>query len=193
MAGGDEHRVTPDELERLLEAHPRFRKAPPGNPDEVTVTFVGGDSHRAEPAGGESAEMLPLLRATRAGEDGRILQLTLHIARPAALHVGSVDGWGEGGPHVIVRGTATHAVTVTDELLAWFAGTTAERGPLCGMVLRRHPDSPGTAAVHVEWRGFLDGLTEAQLALACRAVGEGAKSCCMQLVNGFGAGVPTDH
>ena len=139
------------------------------------------------------AVMLPMLRTTRASEDGRILQLTLHIARPAALHVGSVDGWGDGGPQAIVRGTATWRVRVTDELLEWFAEASAQRGPFGAMVLARDPESPDRAAVHVEWRGFLDGLTEAQLAIACRAVGEGAKSCCVQLVNRFGAAVPTTY
>ena len=139
------------------------------------------------------AVMLPLLRGTRAGEGGDILQLTLHIARPAALHVGSVDGWGEGGPQVIVRGTATYRVRVTAELLEWFAEASAQRGPFGRMVLRRHEDSPELAAVQVEWTGFLDGLTEPQLAIACRAVGEGAKSCCVQLVNRFGARVPTTY
>ena len=137
------------------------------------------------------AVMLPLLRGTRAGEGGDILQLTLHIARPAALHVGSVDGWGEGGPQVIVRGTATYRVRVTAELFEWFAEASAQRGPFGRMVLRRHEDSPELAAVQVEWTGFLDGLTEPQLAIACRAVGEGAKSCCVQLANRFGAAVPT--
>jgi hypothetical protein len=187
MTGGD-HGVTPDELERRLEANPRFHKAPPGDPDEVTIRFI--------PPGRTTdgdAVMLPTLRTTRAGEDARILQLTLHIARPAALHVGSADGWGDGGPHVIVRGTATRRVRVTDELLEWFAEASAQRGPFGAMVLTRDPDAPGTAAVHVQWQGFLDGLTEAQLAIACRAVGEGAKSCCVQLVNRFGAAVPTTY
>ena len=139
------------------------------------------------------AVMLPLLRGTRAGEGGDILQLTLHIARPAALHVGSVDGWGEGGPQVIVRGTATYRVRVTAQLFEWFAEASAQRGPFGRMVLRRHEDSPELAAVQVEWTGFLDGLTEPQLAIACRAVGEGAKSCCVELVNQFGARVPTTY
>lgn len=187
MAEGDD-RVTTDELERRLEANPRFHKAPAGDPDEVTVRFI---PPRREADG--DAVMLPMLRTTRAGDDGDILQLALHIARPAALHVGSVDGWGEGGPQVIVRGTATRRVRVTDELLEWFAEASAQRGPFGAMVLARHPESPDRAAVHVEWRGFLDGLTEAQLAIACRAVGEGAKSCCVQLVNRFGAAVPTSY
>ena len=33
-------RVTPDELERLLEANPRFHKAP-SNEGETTITFLG--------------------------------------------------------------------------------------------------------------------------------------------------------
>lgn len=144
-------------------------------------------------AGGATAEMLPLLRGTRAGEGGQILQLMLNIARPAALHVGSVDGWGDGGPQVIVRGTATYRVGVTPSVLEWFAQASAERGPFGRMVLARHAETPDEAAVHVEWTGFLDGLSEEQLALACRAVGEGAKSCCVQLVNGFGAAVPTSY
>lgn len=144
-------------------------------------------------ADGATAEMLPMLRGTRAGEDGTILQLTLHIARPAALHVGSVDGWGAGGPQVIVRGTATRRVGVTPALLEWFAQARAERGRFGRMVLVRDPNRPEVAAVHVEWVGFLNGLTEEQLAVACRAVGEGAKSCCVQLVNGFGAAVPTSY
>ncbi len=145
----------------------------------------------AEGSHASDAVMLPMLRATRAGEDGRLLQLILHIAQPAALHVGSVDGWGEGGPQVIVRGTATQKVTVTDGLLEWFAAASAQSGPFGRMVLARDSESPDSAAVHVEWRGFLDGLTEAQLAIACRAVGEAAKSCCVHLVNRFGAAVPT--
>ena len=139
------------------------------------------------------AVMLPLLRGTRAGEGGDILQLTLHIARPAALHVGSVDGWQTGGPQVIVRGTATYRVRVTPELLEWFAEASAQRGPFGRMVLQRHEESTDIAAVHVEWTGFMDGLSEDQLAVVCRAVGEGAKSCCVQLVNRFGARVPTTY
>lgn len=38
-------RVTPDELERLLEANPRFRKAP-SNGGETTVTFLGQEAAR---------------------------------------------------------------------------------------------------------------------------------------------------
>ena len=190
MAEHDD-RTTPDDLRRQLEqlkADPLVRKAPPGDPDEVTVRFI---PPAPKPSG--DAEMLPMLRGTRAGEGGDVLQLKLHIARPATLHVGSVDGWGDGGPQVIVRGTATRRVTVTDELLEWFAEASAQRGPFGRMVLARNPDSPEKAAVHVEWTGFLDGLTEAQLAIACRAVGEGAKSCCVQLANRFGAAVPTSY
>lgn len=41
-------RITPDELERRLEANPRFRKAPPGGEDEVSLTFV--PNLRGEPS-----------------------------------------------------------------------------------------------------------------------------------------------
>lgn len=140
-----------------------------------------------------AAEMLPLLRRTRAGNGGEILQLVLHIARPAALHVGSVDGWGDGGPQVIVRGTATYRVQVTPQLIEWSVDAGAQRGPFGRLVLVRDLEAPETAAVRVEWTGFLDSITEEELAVACRAVGEGAKSCCVQLVNRFGAQVPTSY
>ena len=35
-------RMTPDELERLLEAHPRFRRADPQPEGEVDITFITG-------------------------------------------------------------------------------------------------------------------------------------------------------
>ena len=190
MGDGTTRRPTTEELERRLAANPRFRKAPPGDPDEVSITFIGRRRTEPDP---EVAEMLPMLRGTRAGDDGAILQLLLHIARPAALHVGSVDGWAEGGPQVIVRGTATYRVPVTPDLIEWFADATAARGPFGRLVLQRHEDDPSIARVTVEWRGFLDGLTEEQLAVACRVVGETAKSCCVQLVNRFGAHVPTSY
>ena len=47
--------------------------------------------------------------------------------------------------------------------------------------------------VSLIYGGLQLGLTEDRLAIACRAVGEGAKSCCVQLVNRFGAAVPTTY
>ena len=47
-------RITPDELERRLEANPRFRKAPPGREGEVSLTFI--PRLRGKPAQAEDDE-----------------------------------------------------------------------------------------------------------------------------------------
>ncbi len=39
-------RVTADELERLLEAHPRFRRAAPEPADQISITFVSTPAPR---------------------------------------------------------------------------------------------------------------------------------------------------
>ncbi len=185
MTGGDRG-VTPDELERRLQANPRFRPAPASRRNEVTIRFTTGP-----PKAARTTPLLPLLRDMDPDGDDHPLQL--HLARPAALQVTRTGDWGGGGPLVIVRGIATRRVRVTDEVMEWFAGATEQRGPFGRMVLTRHGDAPEFAEVTVEWAGFMDGLTEDRLAIACRAVGEGAKSCCVQLVNRFGAAVPTTY
>lgn len=48
-------RITPDELERRLEANPRFHQAPPGREGEVSITFIPRLSREMTEAGtGES-------------------------------------------------------------------------------------------------------------------------------------------
>lgn len=49
--------MTPDELERLLEAHPRFRKADPKPRDQVDITFISRPSVEAQPADDETASV----------------------------------------------------------------------------------------------------------------------------------------
>jgi hypothetical protein len=153
----------------------------------TTITFLNKGT-------GGDAEMLPMLRATRAGGDNdEILQLTLTIARPAALFVGSVDDPHGSGTMVRVAGIATYRVRETPELLEWFADRGAQGHIFGGLELLRYPDEPDIACVQVTWAGFLDGLTEQQLARVCRGVGELAKSCCVELVNEHGAQIPTTY
>ena len=93
----------------------------------------------------------------------------------------------------VIRALATTRVQVTPERLTWFAGRTNAPVHLGGHRLWPYPEEQDYACVLISWAGPVHEISRASLEAVIQNIGQQAKNSGIQLVQIFGAQVPSDY
>lgn len=112
---------------------------------------------------------------------------------PAVMHV-RVSTFGQTGMELArISALATTRVRVTPGLLEWFADRTNAPVPLGAHRLWPYPDEQEFARVLVTYATPLHEISQASLEAIIQNIGQQAGNSSIQLVQIFGAQVPSDY